>query len=61
MWERAGLCSNECKSTPAETSQERVVRAEEISKEDKLCHSIFHRLEGAVLKAAGAGSGMALG
>lgn len=55
------VLKNECKATPAEMSQERVARAEEVSKEGKLCHSILPRLEGAALKAAGAGSGMVLG
>lgn len=55
------VLKTECKATPAEMSQEGMARAEEISKEDKICHSILPRLEGAVLKAAGPGSGMALG
>lgn len=53
------VLKTECKATPAETSQERAARAEEVSKEGKICHSILPKLEGAVLKAVG--SGMALG
>lgn len=55
------VLKTECKATPADTSQDGVARAEEISKEDKICCSILPRLEGKVLKAAGPGSGIALG
>lgn len=54
------MLKTECKATPSEMSQERVARAEEVTKEDKLHHSILPRLEGAVLKTAWVwnGSGM---
>ena len=44
---------SEYKATPAERSPERVARAEAISKEDKLHHSTFPRLEGAVPELQG--------
>lgn len=59
-WESAELRSK-LSIRQLQLGQKRVARAEEVSKEGKLCHSILPRLEGAVPKAAGAGSGMALG
>lgn len=51
---RAMQCfKSEYKATPTESSQDTMVRAEVTSKEDKLCHSTFPRLEGTLPELQG--------